>query len=327
MGANKAKAGMLDDVLYPPLSPFRTARLRVSDTHELHVEESGNPEGRPVLLIHGGPGVGIDARARRFFNPAQHRIIAFDQRGCGQSTPHGSLADNTTWHVVGDIEALRITLGIDNWLVFGGSWGATLALAYAQKHPERVRGLILRGIFLHRRSEIAWFYQDPLGAASVFPDAWADYISIIPVEERDDIVAAYYRLLTCGDAPTVLDAAKHWSRWEAVASYLVTPTDHLASFQEDLRATSIARIESHYFVHRGFFHADDQLLRDIDRIRHIPGIIVQGRYDMVCPMRTAWDLHLAWPEAELQIVADAGHSAFEPGIAQALVTAAARIAL
>jgi proline iminopeptidase len=312
-----AKAAPADG-LYPALRTYRTGRLRVSPVHELYFEESGNPEGKPVVFLHGGPGAGSNPQMRRFFNPARYRIVLFDQRGCGKSTPHASLDDNTTWDLVDDTEKLREHLGIERWQVFGGSWGSTLALAYAQKHPQRVTELVLRGIFLLRRSELEWFYQNSEGAASLYPDLWEHYVKPIPEEERYDMMRAYYRRLTSTDARERNAAARAWSIWEGATSHLRTDPGYVAKFQDADYAAAFARIECHYFVNNGFLDADDQLLRDVPKIQHIPATIVQGRYDVVCPMRSAWHLHRAWPEAQLVVVPDAGHSAFEPGIAKAL---------
>jgi proline iminopeptidase len=261
---------------------------------------------------------------RQFFDPKRYRIILFDQRGCGQSTPHASLVDNTTWHLVDDMEALRRHLGIERWQVFGGSWGSTLGLAYAQTHPERVTELVLRGIFLLRRSEIEWFYQNPNGAASLFPDLCEQYVKPIPVAERADMVAAYYRRLTSSDSATLLEAARAWSIWEGATSYLHLNADYVAQFGDANFAAAFARIECHYFINRGFLKTDAQLLEQAHRLKSIPGVIVQGRYDVVCPMTSAWDLHRAWPEALFRVVPDAGHSAFEPGTIHELVTATDR---
>ena len=317
---------MSSNGLYPPTPAYRRGMLRVSPIHQLYFEESGNPKGKPVVFLHGGPGGAVSAAMRRFFNPRKYRIILFDQRGCGRSRPHASLIDNTTWHLVADIEALREHLKIRRWQVFGGSWGSTLALAYAQKHPERVTELVLRGIFLLRRSELHWFYQDPLGAASLFPDLWEQYVAPIPRAERGDMMAAYYRRLTSRSAAVRVRAARAWSVWEAATSYLQAGKGAVAKFDDADYAAAFARIECHYFVNGGFLEDEDQLLRDVRRIRHIPAVIVQGRYDVVCPARSAWDLHRAWPEADLQYIADAGHSAFEPGNSRALVAATDRFA-
>lgn len=312
--------------LYPSIRPFQRGHLRVSALHELYYEQSGNRHGKPALFLHGGPGGATEPSMRRFFDPRRYRIVLFDQRGCGQSRPHGELRENTTWDLVADIEALREHLGIERWLVFGGSWGSTLALAYAQRHPERVTELVLRGIFLLRRSELEWFYQSSQGAASLFPDLWERYLQPIPPAERTDLMQAYYGRLTSSDAATRRAAAYAWSTWEGATSFLHTNSAYVAKFEDVDYASAFARIEAHYFVNRGFLECDDQLLRDVPRIRHIPGVIVQGRYDVVCPLRSAWDLHRAWPEAQLRIVADAGHSAFESGITRELVAATDRFA-
>jgi proline iminopeptidase len=324
--ARNTRRSTADDGLYPPLRVHRTGRLKVSALHDLYYEESGNPEGKPVVFLHGGPGGGTNPQMRRFFDPRRYRIILFDQRGCGRSTPHASLEQNTTWDLVADAERLREHLGIGRWQVFGGSWGSTLALAYAQKHPERVSELVLRGIFLLRRSELAWFYQSSEGAAALFPDLWERFVEPIPVGERHDMMAAYYRRLTSTDARVRNAAARSWSVWEGATSHLRMDPRYVAQFRDAGYAAAFARIECHYFVHGGFLDVDDQLLRDVPKIRHIPGVIVQGRYDVVCPMRSAWHLHRAWPEADLVVVPDAGHSAFEPGIAAALRKATDRFA-
>jgi proline iminopeptidase len=313
--------------LYPPVRPYNSGFLRVSDVHEIYFEECGNPKGKPAVFLHGGPGGGTDAKMRRFFDPKRYRIVLFDQRGSGKSKPHASLEQNTTWDLVADTEKVREHLGIDKWLVFGGSWGSTLALAYAETHPKRVTELVLRGIFLLRRSELEWFYQNPQGAGSLFPDFWEKYIAEIPESERDDVMAAYYKRLTSSDPAVLKKAATAWSVWEGATSYLRVKADYVTKFQEDVAyASAFARIECHYFVNKGFLRSDNQLIEDVDRIRHIPAVIVQGRYDVVCPMRSAWDLHKAWPEADFRIAADAGHSAFEPGITNELITATDRFA-
>ena len=308
--------------LYPEIEPFQTGRLQVSDVHEIYFEQSGNPEGKPAIFVHGGPGGGSNPAHRRYHDPSKYRIIVFDQRGCGQSTPYASLQDNTTWHLVSDMEAIREHLGIEKWQVFGGSWGSTLGLAYAQTHPHRVTELVLRGIFMLRRSELIWFYQH--GASHIFPDAWDSYLEAIPEVEHGDLISAYYRRLTSDDEAVRNAAARAWSVWEGSTSYLVQNPDHIAHAGEDDFAVAFARIECHFFVNGGFFEVDGQILRDIDRIRHIPGVIVQGRYDVVCPMRSAWDLHKAWPESELHVIANAGHSANEVGIVDQLVRATDR---
>jgi len=310
--------------LYPPLEPFRTGRLAVTDGHELYFEESGNPQGKPVVFLHGGPGGGSDPKQRRFFHPERYRIINFDQRGSGKSTPHASLEHNTTWDLVDDIERLRQHLGIARWQVFGGSWGSTLALAYAEKHPAVVTELVLRGIFLLRKQEIDWFYQR--GASVLFPDAWEGYLAPIPEAERGDLMAAYHRRLTSPDAAVRLEAAKAWSVWEGSTSKLLPDQEFTGHFEEPEFALAFARIECHYFAHAGWFKPEDQLLRDVGRIRHIPAVIVQGRYDVVCPLESAWALHRAWPEADLVITADSGHSAFDAPNARALVAATDRFA-
>ncbi|GIX33989.1 MAG: proline iminopeptidase [Lysobacterales bacterium] len=308
--------------LYPPIEPFDQGFLQVSLLHSIYYEQCGNPEGKPALFLHGGPGGGCNALSRRFHDPSSYRIVLFDQRGCGRSRPLGELRENTTWHLVADIERLRVHLGIERWQVFGGSWGSTLALAYAQTHPERVSELILRGIFLLRRSELEWFYQH--GASEIFPEAWEDFLRPIPPAERGDLMSAYHRRLTGEDAALRLEAARAWSVWEARTSFLRPDPEHVAASEREDFALAFARIESHYFVHGGFFDEDGQLLRDLGHIRHIPAVIVQGRYDLVCPMRSAFDLARAWPEAELIVVPDAGHSAYEPGIADALLRATDR---
>lgn len=309
--------------LYPEIEPYRSERLRVDDLHEIQLEESGNPEGTPVLFVHGGPGGGTEPKQRRYFDPERYRIILFDQRGCGRSTPHASLESNTTWHLVADMEAIREHLGLSRWMLFGGSWGSTLSLAYAVRHPERVTALVLRGIFLLRQREIAWFYQE--GASRIFPDAWEAYLAPIPVAERSDLLAAYHRRLTADDPTTRIRAARAWSVWEGSTSRLLPDADLIARTGEDSFAIAFARIECHYFVNRGFLESDGWLLTQAARLRGIPGIIVQGRYDVVCPMESAWALHRAWPEAELRIVPDAGHAASEPGIVHELVSATDRL--
>jgi proline iminopeptidase len=307
---------------YPEIQPYRTGFLQVSPEHSLYFEESGNPEGKPAVFLHGGPGGGTSPRQRRFFDPERYRIVLFDQRGCGKSKPHASLSDNTTWHLVSDIEALRRHLGIERWLVFGGSWGSTLALAYAQKHVDRVSELVLRGIFLLRRWELEWFYQR--GASLFFPDAWERYLAPIPNDERNDLIAAYHRRLTSDNPAVRQEAARAWSVWEASTAHLIQDHDYIASCAGDDFSLAFARIECHYFVNGGFLEHEQQLIEDVKRIRHVPAAIVQGRYDVICPVTSAWELCAAWPEADLRIVADAGHSAFEPGIVHELVTATDR---
>ncbi|MBT8446506.1 MAG: prolyl aminopeptidase [Gammaproteobacteria bacterium] len=309
----------VDGALYPPIEPYSTGRLAVSDGHELHYEQCGNPDGKPVVFLHGGPGGGTAPMMRRFFDPATYRVVLVDQRGCGKSTPHASLQANTTWHLVADLEQLRGELDIERWQLFGGSWGSALALAYAQKHPDVVTEMVLRGIFTLRRRELEWFYQE--GASAVFPEAWAEYVAPIPEAERGDMIAAYFRRLTSDDEQIRLTAARAWSVWEATTSNLFINASQVAHFSNAEYALAFARIECHYFVNGGFFDSDTQLLDDVPRIRHIPAVIVQGRYDIVCPMMTAWALHQAWPEADFVVVPDAGHAAFEAGIRAALVRA------
>lgn len=303
--------------LYPHREPLNEGKLQVSDLHTIYYEESGNLQGKPVVLLHGGPGGGCPPYYRQFFNPEKWRLIMFDQRGCGKSTPHAELRENTTWELVADIEKLREHLNIDKWVVFGGSWGSTLSLAYSQTHPERCKGLILRGIFMLRKKEIDWFYQE--GASNIFPDAWEEYLKPIPPEERHDMLTAYYKRLTSDDMKIRLEAARAWSIWEASTSRLFLDKGLMQIFGESQFADAFARIECHYFINKGFFEHDDQLLRNVDRIRNIPAVIVQGRYDVVCPMVSAWELHKAWQEAELIVVPDAGHSMSEPGIRSALI--------
>lgn len=305
--------------LYPPIAANRTGMLPVTDGHVLYWEESGNPAGKPVVFVHGGPGGGTEPRHRQFFDPSVYRIVLFDQRGCGRSTPFASLEANTTWDLVADLERLREHLGLPAWQVFGGSWGSTLALAYAQTHPGRVTELVLRGIFLVRKWEIDWFYQG--GCSHLFPDAWEDFLAPIPASERHDLVAAYYRRLTSDDRALRVQAARAWSVWEGRTSYLLANQAAIAHHDEDDFATAFARIECHYFVNGCWLEGDRALLRNVDAIRQIPAAIVQGRYDVVCPMESAWALHRAWPEAALEIVPDAGHSAFEPGNIDALIRA------
>ncbi len=308
--------------LYYPLDPFNRGMLQVSELHNIYFEECGNPNGKPVVFLHGGPGGGLQTIYRQYFDPQRWRIILFDQRGCGRSEPYAELRENTTWHLVSDIEALRQALKIEAWTVFGGSWGSTLSLAYAQAHPERCQGLILRGIFMLRKKEIAWFYQE--GASYIFPDAWESYLQPIPTAERSDLVAAYYKRLTSHDPKIRTEAARAWSVWEGSTSKLIPNADLIAETGEDDFAVAFARIECHYFINGGFFESDDQLLRNVDCIRHIPTVIVQGRYDVVCPATSAWELHRAWPESELIIVPNAGHSMTEPGIRSALIEATDR---
>ncbi|MBE9046148.1 prolyl aminopeptidase [Pleurocapsales cyanobacterium LEGE 10410] len=310
--------------LYPPIEPYNEGTLKVSELHTIHYEESGNPQGKPVVFLHGGPGGGTTPMYRQYFDPQQWRVVMFDQRGCGKSTPYAELSENTTWDLVEDIEKLRQHLNIEQWVVFGGSWGSTLALAYSQTHPDSCKGLILRGIFMLRPSEIKWFYQE--GASNIYPDAWQEYIKPIPPEERGDLLSAFYKRLTSEDRQVRLEAARAWSVWEASTSKLIPSVTSKQRFAMAEFAEAFARIECHYFVNQGFFSSENQLIENIDRIRHLPGVIVQGRYDVVCPMITAWELHQAWQEAELIVIADAGHSVSEPGIKDALIRASDRFA-
>lgn len=310
--------------LYPQMEPFDHGHLDVGEGHEIYYEQCGNPRGKPAVFVHGGPGGGGDANARRFFNPKAYRIVVFDQRGAGRSRPLASLESNTTPHLIDDMEALRGKLGIDRWLVFGGSWGSTLALAYAQRHPTAVSELVLRGIFLLRKKELDWFYR--YGASAVFPEQWSRFVDWIPEAERDDLLLAYHRRLTAGEREQQLETARIWSVWEGASSFLRPSQEHIDHFAAPDFAIALARIETHYFVNRGFFEREDQLLQGVDAIRAIPAVIVQGRYDMVCPIETAWALHERWPEADFRVVADAGHSAYEPGTLHELIEATDRFA-
>ena len=305
--------------LYPDIDVYDSGTLSVDARHQIYYEQCGNPDGKPVVILHGGPGAGCSAKMRRFHDPRAYRNVLFDQRGSGRSTPHADLVDNTTWDLVADIEALREHLGISRWQVFGGSWGSTLALAYAQAHPSRATELVLRGIFMLRRWELEWFYQE--GASRLYPEAWDKYLQSIPEVERADLISAYHRRLTSPSEATRLAAARSWSVWEASTSLLLPDEAFIDGHKDAHFALSFARIESHYFVHGGFFDIEDQLLRDAHRLHGIPGVIVHGRYDVVCPVQNAWDLHKAWPESRLQISPRAGHSAFEPENASALVDA------
>jgi proline iminopeptidase len=309
--------------LYPEIEPYRTQRIAVDGTHTLRVEECGNLDGLPVIFLHGGPGAGLAPYHRRFFDPARYRIVLFDQRGAGQSTPFADLTDNTTWHLVADIETIREQLGIERWVVFGGSWGSTLGLAYAQTHPQHVLGLVLRGIFLCRPEEIRWFYEEG-GASWILPEKWQRYAAAIPENERGDMMEAYWRRLTDDDEAVRVAAAVAWGAWEGGALTLAESPDTEASFAAPSVAVSLARIEAHYFRH-GAWLEHGQLLRDIDKIRHIPATIIHGRYDIICPVKNACDLAAAWPEAELDIVL-AGHAASEPAIVDQLVQATDRLA-
>ena len=309
--------------LYPPIEPYRQGRLEVGDGHDLYWELCGNPRGKPTVFLHGGPGAGCSPNHRRQFDPARYNVLLFDQRGCGRSTPHASLDANTTWHLVGDIERLRALLGIDRWQVFGGSWGSALALAYAETHPERVSELVLRGIFALRHAELQWYYQE--GASWLFPDKWERFLAPIPEAERGNLIAAYHRRLTHPDRTVRIEAARAWSLWEGETITLLPNADFTQLHGEDEFALAFARIENHYFVNKGFL-AEGQLIADAARLRGIPGVIIQGRYDIATPARTAWDLHRAWPEARFELVPEAGHAFSEPGIVDRLVRATDRFA-
>ncbi|MGA7329239.1 MAG: prolyl aminopeptidase [Rhodomicrobium sp.] len=305
--------------LFPEIEPYRTGWLKVSGTHQIYFEECGCRDGKPALLVHGGPGGGCNSTMRRYHDPSRYRIILFDQRGCGRSTPYASLEENTTWDLVADIEKLREHLGIEAWQLCGGSWGSTLSLAYAEKHPDRVTELILRGIFLLRRAEIDWFYQE--GCSWIFPDAFESYSAPIPAAERGNMIEAYYRRLTSEDRETRYAAARAWSVWEGSTLSLFHDQERVQKFGNEGYAVAFARIECHYFINNGFLRSDNQLIEDANRIGHLPGTIIHGRYDVVTPLKNAWDLAKAWPKAELRIVADSGHAMTEPGIVHEIVTA------
>lgn len=309
---------------YPPIEPYQKGFLKVSNIHEIYYEQSGNPEGTPVVFLHGGPGGGTNPDHRRYFDPKKYRIVLFDQRGCGLSKPNAELRENTTWDLVSDIEKIRTHLNIEKWLVFGGSWGSTLSLSYAIKHTERVTGLVLRGIFLCRREELEWFYQE--GCSWLFPDRWERYWSYIPETERGDMMKAYYKRLTSENAAERLEAARIWSQWEASTSKLFVDPQMIEEFEEPEKALAFARIECHYFMNNAFFPTPNFLLENAAKLANIPGVIVQGRYDVVCPAKSAWDLHRAWPQAEIKIIPDAGHAAAEPGIRAALIDATDKMA-
>jgi len=308
---------------YPEIEPFATGHLDVGDGHSIRWERVGTRGAKPAVFLHGGPGGGINPSQRRVFDPARYDVLLFDQRGCGQSTPFAGLEHNTTWDLVADIEKLRQMVGVEKWQVFGGSWGSALALAYAETHTERVTELVLRGIFTLRRWELLWYYQH--GASLLFPDKWQRFVAPIPPEERDDMMAAYRRRLTSSDAEIRLGAAREWSRWEGETITLLPDVQMSQSFTEAEYALAFARIENHYFVHKGWLD-EGQLIRDAEKIRHIPGVIVQGRYDTACPPQTAWDLHQAWPEAEFIMVEGAGHAMSQPGILHHLIEATDRFA-
>ena len=305
--------------LYPEIEPYHTDMLPVSELHTIYYEQAGNPEGQPVVFLHGGPGGGLHNEYRQYFDPKKWNIILFEQRGCGRSLPFAELKENTTWDIVSDMEKLREHIGLKNWAIFGGSWGSTLALSYAIKHSEKVNALFLRGIFMLRPKELSWFYQE--GASKIFPDAWETYKNAIPENERHNFIEAYYKRLTSDDKEEQLKAAKAWSVWEGSTSKLLPNPNVEEDFGEDNFATAFARIECHYFINKGFFPEEEYLLNNVDKIRGIPTTIVQGRYDVVCPMESAWELHKAWPEAKFVIIDDAGHSLSEAGITDALITA------
>lgn len=305
--------------LYPEIEAYASGFMTTADGHEIYYEESGAPAGKPILVLHGGPGGATNPAMRRFFDPRAWRTLMFDQRGCGKSRPYASLENNTTWDLIKDIEALREACGIDKWTVFGGSWGSTLALAYAITHPDRVEALVLRGIFTLTKRELDWFYQE--GASYLFPDAWEAFLAPIPPSERDNLMGAYHRRLTGDDRKAQLDCAVAWSSWEGDTISLRGPQARPDRFAEAEFALAFARIENHYFVHGGFFPEDGWILNNIQKIRHIPGFIVQGRYDVVTPIETAYALHKAWPEAQFEIIYDAGHASTEPGIIDGLIRA------
>ncbi len=309
--------------LYPPVEPFETGMLDVGDGHRIYFERVGTRGGKPAVFLHGGPGGGLSAAHRRLFDPERYEVLLFDQRGCGQSEPHAELAANTTWHLVADIERLRELSGVERWQVLGGSWGSTLALAYAETHPQRVSELILRGVYTVTRAELAWYYQ--YGVSEIYPDKWEGFVAPIPPDERVDMIAAYRRRLTGDDPVARIEAARAWSTWEGGTVKLLPDEDFAAGFGEDRFALAFARIENHYFTHAAWLE-DGQLLRDAHRLRGIPGTIVHGRYDMPCPLRHAWALHKAWPEADFHLIEGAGHAYDEPGILDRLIRATDRYA-
>lgn len=304
-------------VLFPPIEPFKTDRLKVSNLHEIYVEQVGNPNGVPVLFLHGGPGGGLHGDYRRYFDPKHYRVVLFDQRGSGQSTPHAELRENSTWDLVSDIEKIRNHLGIQKWIVFGGSWGSTLALAYATRHADQIKALVLRGIFMCRDKEIQWFYQE--GASFIFPELWQKYLDLIEPAKREDMVKAYFELLTHENLEVRLEAAKRWSQWEAGTSHLYYDQSSVDDYGDPHKALAFARIECHYFMNKAFFESKEYLLSQVDKFKHIPGWIVQGQYDVVCPPTSAWELHQAWKGSKLSMIPDAGHSLSEPGIQKKLV--------
>lgn len=311
--------------LFPEINCYNSQFLQVSTLHRLYVEESGNPNGTPVLFLHGGPGSGTSKKHRRYFDPNHYRIILFDQRGAGQSTPHAEIIDNTTWDLVEDIEKIRNHLGIEKWMVFGGSWGSTLGLVYAETHPSRVLALIVRGIFLCRSEEINWFYQK--GCDFLFPDLWEKYVNVIPRAERSHMIKAYYKRLTSENGEIRKTAARAWSEWEGATLKLISDPEVISAFGEDNAAAARARLECHYFFNNCFFKNENQIIEDVQKIRHIPAMIIHGRYDVVCPFKNAWDLSRAWPEAELEVIKDAGHAADEPGTTDALIRATEKFKL
>ena len=311
--------------LFPEIEPYRTGWLKVSNTHDIYFEECGSPDGKPALMVHGGPGGGCNPSMRRYHDPARYRIILFDQRGCGRSTPHASLIDNTTWDLVADMERLREHLRVETWQLCGGSWGSTLSLAYAETHPGRVTELVLRGIFLLRKAELDWFYQE--GCSWIFPDAYEAYLAPIPPEERENMIEAYHRRLTSGHRETQLAAARAWSIWEGTTLSLFHDQERVHKFGNDSYALAFARIECHYFIHKGFFGRDNRLIEEAGQIAHLPGTIVHGRYDVVTPLKNAWDLATAWPKADLRVVPDSGHAMTEPGIVHEIVTATNKYAV
>jgi proline iminopeptidase len=314
-----AGAATVRNQLYPEIEPYNAGWLKVSDKHDIYFEECGSPSGKPALMVHGGPGGGCNAAMRRYHDPERYRIILFDQRGCGRSTPHACLEENTTWHLVADMERLREHIGIEAWQLCGGSWGSTLSLAYAEAHPDRVAELVLRGIFLLRQAELSWFYQE--GCSWIFPDAYEAYASAIPAAERGKMIEAYHRRLTCEDRQAQLSAARAWSVWEATTLSLLPDEERVQKFEHNAYALAFARIECHYFINKGFFRSDNQLIEDAARIAHLPGTIIHGRYDVVTPLRNAWELAKAWPKAELRIVPASGHAMTEPGIVHEILTA------
>lgn len=307
------------NTLFPEITPFNSGMLKVSNLHTIYFEECGNPKGKPIIFLHGGPGGGCSSDHRRFYDPQFYRIILFDQRGCGKSTPFAELTENTTWDLVDDMEKLRTHLNIEKWVVFGGSWGSTLALAYGVTHPSKCLGFVLRGIFLCRPWEIKWFYQE--GASLIFPDLWEKYWNQIPEAQRANMVQAYYSQLTGSDENLKLKAAQIWSTWEASTSKLIFDNQFVDEYEDPEKALPFARIECHYFINNAFFKTDNYLLENINKINHLPCVIVHGRYDVVCPAKNAWELHKAWPNSKLHLIADSGHSVLEKGITDKVIQA------